>query len=97
MVRVNRETGKLAGVGDPKAIFEAFKPGTEPGADDPDNNDPLLGDLPQGYSLTPVPGGEGGTVDPANPAAPAAAPVAGDVPPPAPAPAPASGNLGGIY
>jgi penicillin-binding protein 1A len=97
MVRVNRETGKLAGVGDPKAIFEAFKPGTEPGADDPDNNDPLLGDLPQGYSLTPVPGGEGGTVDPANPAAPAAAPVAGDAPPPAPAPAPASGNLGGIY
>ncbi|MFY7779444.1 MAG: penicillin-binding protein 1A [Elstera sp.] len=91
MVRVNRETGKLATVGDPKAIFEAFKPGTEPGADDPDNPDPLLGDLPQGYSLAPIPGSENGAFDPA---APVTAPAAGDTPaPPPPAPA----NLGGIY
>lgn len=96
MVRVNRETGKLATPGDPKAIFEAFKPGTEPGANDNDDADPLLGDLPQGYSLTPVPGGEGGATDSA---APAPAPVAGDAPAPAPVPVPvpSSGNLGGIY
>lgn len=93
MVRVNRETGKLASVGDTKAIFEAFKPGSEPGADDPDANDPLLGDLPQGYSLTPVPSGEGGATDPTAPTPSSA----GETPPPAPAPAPASGNLGGIY
>ncbi len=90
MVRVNRETGKLANIGDPKAIFEAFKPGTEPGADDPDNPDPLLGDLPQGYSLAPVPGSEGGGADPA-----AVAPTGETPQPPPPPQAPA--NLGGIY
>lgn len=95
MVRVNRETGKLAVPGDPKAIFEAFKPGTEPGARDTDDADPLLGDLPQGYSLSPVPGGEGGGSDPAV----AVPPIAGEAPPPVPVPAPvpSSGNLGGIY
>ncbi len=95
MVRVNRETGKLASPGDPKAIFEAFKPGTEPGARETDDADPLLGDLPQGYSLSPVPGGEGGGSEPAV----AVPPVAGEAPPPVPAPAPvpSSGNLGGIY
>ncbi len=90
MVRVNRETGKLASVGDSKAIFEAFKPGTEPGADDPDNPDPLLGDLPQGYSLVPVPGSEGGGADPA------AVPPTGETPP-LPLPPQAPANLGGIY
>src|SRR5690606_34479688 len=35
LVRVDRATGALAGPGDGNSIMEAFKPGTEPTADDP--------------------------------------------------------------
>ncbi len=34
LVRVNPETGRLADLGDKKAIWEAFLPGTEPGAEE---------------------------------------------------------------
>jgi penicillin-binding protein 1A len=35
LVRVNPETGRLSQAGDSRAIYEAFKPGTEPRIDAP--------------------------------------------------------------
>jgi penicillin-binding protein 1A len=37
MVRINRDTGKLASADDRRAIYEAFRPGTEPNADEPED------------------------------------------------------------
>jgi penicillin-binding protein 1A len=37
MVRVNRDTGKLASADDRRAIYEAFRPGSEPNADEPED------------------------------------------------------------
>ena len=48
LVRVNAETGAMAGAGDTKVLFEAFKPGTEPRPDRPN------GAIPAGMTATPA-------------------------------------------
>ncbi len=88
LVRVNPATGQLAEAGDPKAIWEAFKPGTEPrpGMTEP-AVDPVLSaddvgtEAPEVIHMSPQP-----TNAPNSPP-----------PPAAPSPTSGSDDLGGIY
>ena len=70
LVRTNPATGQLAEPGERNAIWEAFKPGTEPGADQP-----VLEDSVQGVAA--MPGEDGGPLS--GSAAPAAAISGGPV------------------
>lgn len=100
LVRINRDTGKLTGPEDRRAIYEAFRPGTEPSADDePDETETYAG-----VTYGPVTSGEGGETVPS---AGAAAPLPGTpalTPPQPPRPAlpggftsGAGGGASGIY
>jgi penicillin-binding protein 1A len=51
LVRVDAKSGQLARSGSPDVILEAFKPGTEPGADNP-----VAGVLDGSDSIGPLPG-----------------------------------------
>jgi len=61
LVRVDAKTGRLATRGSSDVILEAFKPGTEPGADRPaapdvlDGSEPLVSSPAPGVSGAPVP------------------------------------------
>ncbi len=89
MVRVNKDTGKLAAAGDKAAILEPFKPGSEPTLASEDESDeypsPAIG----------VSSGEG---DGSGEAAPSAtAPAGSGAPGGAPRQAPSAVGVGGIY
>ncbi|HXP31891.1 MAG TPA: penicillin-binding protein 1A [Stellaceae bacterium] len=74
LVRVNPATGKLAAAGDRSVIWEAFKPGTEPGAASP-------GVVVTGNSVGAEEGSDGATpaaaTAPDGPASPQTAPASG--------------------
>jgi penicillin-binding protein 1A len=72
LVRVDAKTGQLANRYSSEIILEAFKPGTEPGADRPANPDVLDGSAPMA-SAPPAPGMPGAPV----PVTPASATVRG--------------------
>ena len=57
LIRVNRKTGFRAGPGDPDAILEAFKPGTQPPGFYQNPAQQAAPSVPGFFSGRPAPGG----------------------------------------
>jgi penicillin-binding protein 1A len=90
MARVELGSGKLAEPGDTKAIWEAFKPGTEPSDEVVDGGEDAQAVPADAPSAAPLEYGVGQLVPPA----PAAGPAPGTIVNQRPAPPPATGTTG---